>query len=203
MTLDTSNPFTVQYRLVDLGASGNVAGGYDTGGTDLGHVLSHAAVGFARDMENLVKQTSGTNWVGSSYGGENILLEVVLGQRSSAVLKIGSRTHWKSGNSGLLVADHVIPLGHDVVRNGYCTRLLVRPVKFGVNPKALIIDKTLPALLIPKAFCVKVGPRQYNEQGKFFEATVLTIAGYWDASAGLNRYEGDVSTFPVIEDEEV
>lgn len=204
MALDVANPFVVQYRLIDLGASGDVVGGYVSGGTDLGHVLSHAAVGFERDIENLVKQTSGTHWVDGVFAGENVTLEIVLGQRSADVLKLGSRTHYDATqDSGKLIAAHKIPLGHRVKANSYCTRLLIRPVKEGTNPKALIHDDRFPALLIPYAFCVAVGPRQYNENGKFFEATVLTIVSYWDETNGLNRYEGAVSTFPDIEPEPV
>lgn len=199
MALDVANPIAAQYRLIDLGASGAVSGGYNTGGTDLGHVLSHAAVAMSRDVENEVKQTSGTHFVDGSFMGENLILEVVLGQRSSDVLKLGYNPHWVSSNSGLLNGAPQIKLGHGVKRSGRCTRLLVRPVKPGTNPKALVIDTTRPALLLPYAYCIKVGPVQYNERGKLMEAAVLTIVSYWDETNGLNRYWGDVATFPSIE----
>lgn len=202
MTLETSNPVTAQFRLIDLGASGTVVGGYDTGGTDYGHALSHGAVGNMRDMENLTKQIFGTHWTDGTFNGENMVLEIVLGQRSSQVLKLGWNPHWLASNSGLLNAAPQIPLGHAVKNAGRCTRLLIRPVKPGNNPKALVIDKTRPALLLPYAYCIKVGATQYNERGKLFEAAVLTIVSYWDETNGLNRYWGDPDTFPDIEPEE-
>lgn len=201
MALDTTNPIVSQFRLIDLGASGTVVGGYDTGGSDLGHVLSHGAVGMLRDMENEVKQTSGTHWVDGNFHGENLVFEVVLGQRSSDVLKLGWNPHWLASNSGLLNSAPQIALGHGVKRAGRCTRLLVRPVKQGVNPKALVIDKARPALLLPYAYCIKVGAVQYSEHGKMLEAAVLTVVSYWDAVNGLNRYWGDPDTFPDIEPE--
>lgn len=195
MALTTDKPIVARYKLIDHAASGS--SNYSTGGTDLGHVLSHAVVGLHRDMENLTKQIYGTHWVDGVFLGENVTIEVVLGQRSSDVLKLMSRTHWQNSvGSGLLLKAPQIKPGYRVKANSYTTRLQIRPVI-----QAGTVDNALPHLYLPHAFCIDVGPRQYNDKGKHFEATVLTIVGYYDETNGYAYVEGDPtvsSAFPTL-----
>lgn len=195
MALVTDKPTVIRYKLIDHAASGS--SNYNTGGTDLGHVLSHAAVGFHRDTENLVKQTSGTHWIDSVFLGENVTIEVVLGQRSSDVLKLASRPQWQNSvGSGLLLKGPQMKPGYRAKANSYTTRLQLRPVV-----QAGTVDNTLPHLFLPYAWCIDVGPRQYNDKGRHFEATVLTIVALYDETNGVAVYEGDPtvsSAFPSL-----
>lgn len=192
MALDTTNMHATPFKLFNHGASG--ASNYTSAGTDMGEVLSIAPVGFDIAMEQITKQTSGVHlWDGRALG-VNVTLEVILGQRSSDVLKLMHRQHWASANSGLLLGVPQVKLGHLVKSGGYTTRLQVAPM----NDTMAARITTRAHLYFPNAYCIAVGPRQFARSGRYLEAAVMTIVAYWNDTLGTNFYEGDPATFPSL-----
>lgn len=192
MALDTTSPHVTPFRLIDHGFSGS--SNYTTGGTDLGEVLSHAVVGRHLETEFVYKQTFGRNPVDVRVLGVAETIEVVLGVRSSAVLKLIHPWHWAAANSGLEIAANQVGWGRRAKANSKTTRLQLAPMNDDFSARIA----TKPNTFYPHAFCVDSGPRQYSLHGKFFEATVLTIVALMDEAAGLASYEGDPANFPTL-----
>lgn len=191
MTLTTTKLLVSRFRLIDHGATGAVD--YEDGGKDLGQAVSHAVVGLERVMEHVTSPRTGATWSDGSQVGENLIFEIVLGHRSADVLKLAHRARYDSTKT-LLLAQTIAKPGHLVKKAGLTTRLQVRPV---IDQNSDIrVD--MPHLFIPHAYCIAIGPRQYNEREHMMEGTVLTIVGYTD-SAGVTHYEGDPYDFPEYE----
>lgn len=192
VALETSQMHVTPFRLFNHGASG--ASSFTSGGTDLGEVLSIAPVGYDTVMEQITRQTSGPHLWDGRLLATNVTLEVVLGQRTSDVLKLMHRHHWASGNSGLLLGVPQVKPGHLVKTGGYTTRLQVA----AMNDAGSARITTRPHLYLPNAFCIAVGPHQFARGGRFLEAAVMTIVAYWNDTLGANAYEGDPATFPSL-----
>lgn len=194
-TPKTDGAEVVPMRLYDHGFSGTSDFVADhANATALGDVLSHAVVGFEREVEFVYKQTAGRHPVDLRWLGDVITLEVVLAARSSAVLKLINRPVWASTNSGLLVGTQQLKPGQRVKLNSKTTRLQIAAMADDYSARNL----NKPHLYIPYAFCMKIGPRQWNQHGKLLEATVATIIALWDETNLVNGYEGDPSVFPAL-----
>lgn len=193
MALDTTTPHVTPFALIDHGVSGS--SNYTTGGTNLGLVLSHAIVGYEREGEVVTRPgISGIVPWDYRWLGDIVTLQVVLGLRTSDVLKLAHRPKWASTNSGLLLGVDQLKKGQRVRSAGKTTRLQIR----AMNDDGSAAITTRPHLYLPKAFCIGVEARQWSRQGSLLEASVLTILGLTDDDDSPPFYEGDAGTFPSL-----
>lgn len=193
MALDTTTPHVTPFALVDHGASG--ASDFTSGGTNLGLVLSHALVNYAREGEVLTRPgVSGIVPWDYRWLGDVATLQVVLGLRTSDVLKLAHRPKWVSSNSGLLLGADQLKKGRRMRAAGYATRLQIR----AMNDAGAAAVSTRPHLYLPKAICIGVEARQWSRKDSLLEAAVLTILGFTDDDDTPPFYEGDPASFPSL-----
>lgn len=185
-----TDAYPIRAELVVL-ATGAVA---YTSGTSLGKVGSKKAVGLHREVENRTRQISGANYVDGRVVGENVTLEVILLERSDVVMGLMHKLTFNTSTKSEGVIQSGWVQGQYVKDAGKTSRLLIRALD-----DAGAVDTAKPWFFIPYAFVLDVAAKQWaDDGGKLFDATALTIVGYWDETNLCNHLDGVYTDWPAL-----
>lgn len=179
--------YPVKGNLFDLGLSPSQ---YASGGTDLGESLSAKPVAFQHDVELLKRQKSNGFYSGARVFGTNVMLEIVLANRSAAVLNLMMQGRTVSASTmyrGFITYPFGNVIAHGSDNSSYLRCLQIRPS-----------TATYPSLVIPRAICVAAGPVTFDQSDVLHDATVLTIVGLWCPTYNDVVGYGDMTSFPSL-----
>ena len=175
--------YPVKGTLYDLGLTPST---YTSGGTSLGEALSVKAVAFQHEVELLRKQSRAGLNDAARVMGSNVTLEVILANRSSAVL--GLMFQRRTSGSTYYGGFTTYKPGSVINKNStYLRCLQIRPD-----------DATHPSLCIPRAICVAAAPVTFDRAVNLHDGTVLTLVGLYNATFADVVAYGDMASFPSL-----
>lgn len=154
---------------------------YTTGGTLLGEKLQVVPVSYEEELEFITKMPSGKFWTDARWLGCNLVLQITLAERSSAVL---GKIHPGRVPGSYVLSRNGLKPGKRVTDFG---KFLLRPT-----------DSSKPFLYLPRSRVVSIGPATWGKRVKHLEACELLIAAFYDSALGESWYEGDPANFPAL-----